>query len=239
MTANSSAIVEETANSVASCLERRTPLALLEGVAEALRRIETCADASPDRPRRACRAGCSSCCYLAVSITGPEALLIAQRLREAQSEGEIERLAAKLRDTSARVSHLTIEQRARARVPCALLNDAGECTIHPFRPIGCRGWTSFAQTDCDAALRADQPGHSGPMDAELWRVAGATTEGLERAVRSVGWDAGQYELHAALLRALEVDAMGRFLAGDSVFAGCGRVTSDALRWVGVRSSPCA
>ena len=29
----------------------------------------------------------------------------------------------------------------------ALLSDEGACTIHEFRPIGCRGWTSFDRDD--------------------------------------------------------------------------------------------
>ncbi|TWT45914.1 hypothetical protein RAS1_23500 [Phycisphaerae bacterium RAS1] len=224
------ALADEQAQAAGIAFAKRTPLALLQAVSDACERVESRAAASPDRGRRACRAGCSSCCFLAVSLTAPEALYLAAKLREIHPAPQLEQLTANVRATSQRVSHLTIEARASARIPCAFLGDAGECTIHPFRPLGCRGWTSFSKDDCDAALAADEPGHSGPMDKELWQAAGAVTEGLERAARVAALDAGQYELHAALLRALTVDAAAdRFVKGDQVFSGCGRVTSERLR----------
>lgn len=167
---------------------------------------------------------------MAVSVTSAEALLLAQRLRETRSERQFAQALAKIRETAGRVSHLTIEARAQARVPCALLGPAGECSVHEFRPIGCRGWTSFDARVCEEAYHAGEAGHSERLDRTALAVASAVTEGLERGLRLRGVDGWQYELHGALLRAIETPgAAERWAAGQDVFAGCARVTSERLR----------
>ena len=184
---------------------------------------------SPDRESRACRAGCSACCHLAVSITVPEALWMARRLGETRSAGDLAHIESRIVATSERISHLTVEERARARVPCALLDDDGSCSIHAFRPVGCRGWTSFSKSDCDRALQEAEPGHSGSMDRHLWEAAGAVTDGLERGMRASGVDAGHYEFHSALRAALNTqDSEGRWAAHEPIFSKCERVRSGKL-----------
>ncbi|MBL8880167.1 MAG: hypothetical protein JNG88_13700 [Phycisphaerales bacterium] len=135
-----------------------------------------------------------------------------------------------IRATEARVSHLTIEQRAAARVPCALLGRDGACTIHVFRPIGCRSWTSFDREACDAALRDARPGHTGPQDHANYVAAGCLTEGLQLACGDAGLMADHREFHAALLVALtRPDAVNHFVSGGAVFDECPRVISESLR----------
>lgn len=209
---------------------RPTALTVIEFAADAVQSASSFAEASPDRSRRACRAGCSWCCHMAVSITAPEALLIAARLGETLPADGFAEAVERIRETSKRVSHLTLEQRAAARVPCALLGRAGECTIHLIRPIGCRAWTSLSAAACEQAFLRDQPGHASDMDRTAWSVGNAVTEGLERGVRDCGLDAGQFEFHSAVLRAVETpDAAARWARGEPVFEGCARVTADALR----------
>jgi hypothetical protein len=162
-----------------------------------------------------------------VSITPAEAVWIASELRARHLPGEFAALCERVAQRSADVSSLTIEQRAHARQPCALLGDAGECTIHPFRPLGCRGWTAFEKTDCDAALRDAHPGHSGPMDRALWAAAGSVSEGLQAGLRDAAIDGGHYELHSALLAALlDDEAPQRWSRGEPIFSECARVRSD-------------
>lgn len=203
-----------------------SPLRVLQVADDALQRADAIIDGSPQKSLRACRSGCSACCRLAVSVTLPEALGMAHWLRQERDAASLAELRRRIAATSTAISHLTMEQRAVARVSCALLGAAGECTIYPARPIGCRGFTSFSSEACNAALQANQPGHTGPMDKQAWAGAAAVTEGLTRALRQADVDAGHYELHGAVLRALEMpDAGERWLRGEDLFGNCPRVRS--------------
>ncbi|QOJ15165.1 MAG: YkgJ family cysteine cluster protein [Planctomycetia bacterium] len=221
-------------------------LPLLESARIAVEEVTRAERGSPQAPRRACRAGCSSCCYLAVSITPAEAMMIASGLRRQRSPDELAVVRQRIHATAARVSHLPIEQRALARVPCALLGPDGACTIHAFRPLGCRGWTSFDAKACETALNDDRPGHDGPQDALLYATAGAASDGLNAALREAGAPAGNCEFHAAVLvalAALETEPPHRSGASaenaptsewaasalPAAFAACPRVTSERLR----------
>ncbi|MEP0845339.1 MAG: hypothetical protein HRF50_00800 [Phycisphaerae bacterium] len=223
----SARIATESANRLRS---HPTALAVISLAADVVESASSLAAGSPDRPRQACRVGCSWCCHMAVSVTAPEALLIVDRLRETLPPEGFAEAVDRIRETSKQVSHLTLERRAAARVPCALLGRAGECTVHWFRPIGCRAWTSLSAAACEQAFLRDQPGHASDMDRTAWAVGNAVTEGLERGIRDRGLDAGQFELHSVVLRAIEApDAALRWARGEPVFEGCARVTSDALR----------
>ncbi|MBI3759660.1 MAG: YkgJ family cysteine cluster protein [Deltaproteobacteria bacterium] len=217
-------LIRETAERIQR--EACTPLPVLAAAADQLEQI---AAASPDRPRRACRAGCSACCHLAVSVTIPEALWMAAELTRRLTPQQLVNVSAKIRATSTQISHLTIENRAKIRIPCALLGTDGACTIYDFRPLGCRGWTSFSKEDCDRALAEAEPGHSGAMDRVLWQAAGAVTEGVQTGLRGAGLDAGHYEFHAALLCALETpQAAERWANHEPIFTDCPRVQSAKL-----------
>ena len=214
--------------------QSHTTLPILAATVELLNESVT---RSADRERCACRAGCSACCHLAVSITAPEALWMARRLRETRPADELAEVLGRIVATSQRGSHLTIEERAQERVPCALLTVDGACSIHSFRPIGCRGWTSFSRADCDRALAEGEPGHSGPMDRAVWEAAGGVTDGLERAMRSAGVDSGHYELHGALRTALETqDSEQKWADHEPVFIHCRRVRSAKLAGSGGETS---
>lgn len=225
------AVVAAATQNASDTLRRgRSHLHVLTLASEAVERASVLGELSPDRERRACRAGCSSCCYLAVSITPPEAILIAEHLREELSPEAFELKRARVAAFSRRVSELTLEGRARARVPCALLGDDGACTIYAARPLGCRGWTSFSRAECDAALAAGEPGHSGPMDHVAFAAASGVSEGLRSAARGAGLGASQYEFHSAVLRAMQhADAAERWGRGEPVFDGCAQVWSEKLK----------
>lgn len=208
----------------------RISLTVLDLAADAEDRVRDLSDASPDRTSIACRAGCSACCRIAVSLTAPEAIRIAEQLRSTLTESELAAVRERIRRTSQRVSHLTLEERARAKTPCALLGDDGACTIYDVRPIGCRGWTSFSREACDRALEQGIVGHGAAVDRIAFSAAGCVTEGLEAAMRTAGLDAQSYEFHSAVLRALDAkDAARRWINGENAFADCRRVVSDALR----------
>ncbi len=220
---------EQRADTRAALAARPRALPVLNFAPAAAARTDAAIDASPDRARQACRAGCSACCHLAVAVTIPEALWIAMRLQAERTAKQLHALVTRIAEHARRVGALTIEARARARVPCALLGDDGACTIHPFRPLGCRGYTSFSKELCDAALAADQPGHDGPLDAVAWAAAGAIGDGLKAALREADLDDQHYEFHSAILRAIETpDAEARWSRGEDVFSDLPRVVSERL-----------
>lgn len=208
----------------------RTSLNVLRAGRTALKTASELGDRSQDAVRRACRVGCSACCHLAVAILPLEALVLADGLRVLFASDQLDNLISRIARVAEQISHLTIEQRARAKVACALLGADGACMIHPFRPIGCRGWTSFDRAACDDALRAERPGHVGPQDHWNYTVASCTTEAVQRACRELGLEAGHKEFHAALRIALQTEhAADRFMAGERLFESCPEVTSELLR----------
>ncbi|MBK8915742.1 MAG: YkgJ family cysteine cluster protein [Phycisphaerales bacterium] len=213
--------VRETASAVLRSEGGGVLLPMLDAARVAVREVARAETNSPQAAARACRAGCSWCCYLAVSITPAEALMIADGLLAQRSASDLPRVQERMLATAARVAHLTIEQRARAQVPCALLGEDGACTIHAFRPLGCRGWTSFDAIACETAQKEKKPGHDGPQDALLYAVAGAAGDGLSAALREAGAPAGDYEFHAAVSAALEF--MTAEMGGDGGLRGGGRL----------------
>ncbi len=209
------------------------PLAVVTLAESAEACVSAIAAQSAQRSPVACRPGCGACCRLAVAVTAPEAVRLAQNLRTRLSPEQLDATLDRIRTTAATISHLSIEDRALARVPCALLGPDDNCTVYDARPIGCRGWTSFSRGACEQALADAEPGHSGPMDAEVWTAATAAAFGIQTAARALRLDAGQYELHSAVLWALEVPgADAAWLRGAPLAERCARdLTAIAVsRW---------
>lgn len=206
-----------------------TALPIVDLSRRAAAKLHAETDHLPDAGRRACAAGCSACCHMAVSVTAPEAIRVAEELRSQLAPGPLHDVRERLAAQSQRVSALTLEARAAARIPCALLGPTGACEIHPFRPLGCRGWTSFSRDACEAALIRGENGHSGELDQATFVAAAAAAEGLQAGARAADTDGGAYELHSACLQALQTpDAAARWARGEPIFAACARVRSE--RW---------
>lgn len=94
-------------------------------------------DALEPRPI-ACAKGCAACCYLTVGASFGETLVAAAYVRGKRPDliGKLEETARAVRD------YPTRNQRFRAAIPCAFLEDDGACAIYPARPMGCRAATS-------------------------------------------------------------------------------------------------
>ncbi|MGE3180408.1 MAG: YkgJ family cysteine cluster protein [Phycisphaerae bacterium] len=206
-----------------------TALPVLQLAETACRRTDGLLAKSAEKAQRDCRAGCSSCCYLQVAITIPEAILIATRLRETRSPEAFETLRGKFRDMRVRLRRSSIEQRARMQVPCVLLGADGACSIYAFRPIGCRGYTSFSKNACDAARTAEQPGHDGPLDRIAWAAASAVSEGLSAGLRDSAVDSHHYEFHSVVSPILDEPLLTEaWQRGEDVFGDCLQVKSERL-----------
>ena len=165
----------------------------------------------------ACERGCNYCCHQRVEIRPYEAFVLAEHIRArmtAQRADVVMRLAA----NRARIAPLNALQHTQAGIACALLVD-GACSVYEARPAACRKYYSLSVETCrDAFLHPTEP-LSGPLEDDDLRLAGnAVALGYARGIEESGRDADRYELHAALLDALEnPKSSKRYRAGKKAF----------------------
>lgn len=173
-----------------------------------------------ERTDWACRRGCSFCCHNAVSVSAPEAFRLAASIRRLPAE-ERAALEAGIRTRQAEVAALSIVEQATRRMPCALLAADGACRQHAERPLPCIGFVSYDRAACERAFNARSAEFSIPTDRGMVSAAGAHNLALRLACRDLGLAYARYELHDALVVALDdPDAERRWLAGEDPFAGC-------------------
>jgi uncharacterized protein len=165
----------------------------------------------------ACRAGCAWCCYLQVSITAPEAVLVAEYLRQSLSAEALAAVTARVRTLDAVTHGMTPQERIELRRPCALLvND--RCSVYEVRPIMCRGWNSADAAQCEAAIVQAESVLDVEHNALIRQAAAGVEHGLLAATREASLAAQPLELTAALRIALESpDAAERWASGEDLF----------------------
>jgi Fe-S-cluster containining protein len=166
-----------------------------------------------------CKPGCDSCCRLhAVFVTPPEALRIAAHLRVTKTNDELAALRRRLDELAPKIAEMTLEDRARERVACPLLDETGACGVHPARPLLCRGYNSY---DRDACLRAFDAGlPSVKLDSSVNQSSAhqSAFAGLLLGGAADGRDAGPLELIDAVRTALaDPDSESKWLRGERVF----------------------
>jgi Fe-S-cluster containining protein len=82
-------------------------------------------------PTYACQPGCAHCCAAPVTVTKPEAELLARHVKETMTAEQMERLKKRM--------HSVIETRkAGGRPRCAFLGEDNRCTVYSIRPMKCR-----------------------------------------------------------------------------------------------------
>jgi hypothetical protein len=175
----------------------------------------------PERAALACAPGCAFCCYHPVDIMPPEAFAIVAYLRTALKSPASDAVYARIAAHANRISSLSYEEHAQARIPCALLVD-GRCSVYPCRPFACRAWNSTSATRCETIFTQGDPVTMiPPLDMRtyeaVWEVAHGVTDGLQQR----RLDGKSYELHSILQRVLDTpEAVQRWTQGEDVFAGC-------------------
>jgi len=164
-----------------------------------------------------CRAGCPWCCHIRVTASPPEILLILDFINERYGA---EKKAA-LRHKVANIDHFTRgrdgDARARLRLPCPLLKD-GSCSVHPVRPLSCRGVVS---TDAAACIRSYESHMEEPVPQHKYQydAANRVGYGLHAGLLDAGFGLEDVELNAGLAIGLDDDRVGeRWLRGEEVFA---------------------
>jgi hypothetical protein len=177
-------------------------------------------EALADGPRLACRAGCDWCCRgTAVDVLAPEILVIVDHLQGSGQEG----WEAKIRDSARRVQGMSAEERHREAIPCPLLEiDSGRCSVHPVRPLACRGQGSLRARDCQYGLQHPNEDRPIPKHAALLMSQSAASMGLRLSLSEMDLDARILELTSALdvaishRRAAERWARGEKLFGQAI-----------------------
>ena len=171
----------------------------------------------------ACAAGCSHCCHVHADATVPEILAIVAHLAASWTEEAREALRERLARQASLVAHLDDQERWAARIPCALLDGAGLCSIHAARPLRCRAFHSCAVEPCREAFAGRS--EAGPdRIARLDQAHDAVEQGYDGALAGSGVSAAGHRLEMALLLALDdPDAGRRWLAaargdGEDPFA---------------------
>jgi hypothetical protein len=166
----------------------------------------------------ACRKGCSPCCVSKVVVVAPEVIRIAEHLRRTLDEGALAALLERVRAADERTRGLTRAERAEAGVPCPLLED-GACSVHPVRPLLCRGWSSLDASACERHFADPARVPVAPAYVPAYELASAVLAGLGRAALDAGRDGTLLELVAALRIGLErPNAAARWDARLGVFS---------------------
>ena len=169
-------------------------------------------------PAPACAAGCSYCCHVHADATVPELLSIARHLERTWSEAALSALRERLALQAIRVERSSDEERWAAKIPCALLDGDGRCSIYEVRPLRCRAFNARSVEPCREAF-------AGSAEAEpariprLDRAHDAAEAGYDEALAEAGLSAGGHRLEIGLLVALDDPGAGaRWLAGEDAFA---------------------
>lgn len=182
---------EKTADGLGVAMER----------AMAAAEAELAAHLDPEEGARiACKAGCGICCRVNVAVLFPEAMAIRDYVRRRFSADEMDRFRGRLADLYREVRWLDDEERLFLHRPCALLDEGGNCTIYPVRPLLCRSVTSTDPEDCRQALTLPALGESRQVLMNLFQkeLMEAAFRGMGRALQAVGLDARGVTLTAAL-----------------------------------------
>ena len=168
----------------------------------------------------ACASGCAYCCHLTVEASAPEVFLLAEHLRATCSPARLTELKERVRLTAAKVQGLSPEERVRAAVPCALLEN-GRCAAYAARPLGCRSWNSRDASAC-ARVMQEGGGDLRPVqDQRPFGIESGVREGAVSALRQAGLpeEGRRCELNTALEAALNAPAaLEEWLGGSDPLA---------------------
>lgn len=171
---------------------------------------------SPERDRRACRAGCAFCCHLpTVLVTAAEAVHLAAWLQAHCTAEELTAIRQRLADRLQ--FYASAPAQGQRPLPCALLQDA-RCMAYAARPLKCRGWTSLQREACEQAYGHGSTVSQVPADTYAFIMGNAVLNGLSDGVSHRGLDGGSYDLTHALLCVLDMpDAVERWRHGERLF----------------------
>ena len=151
----------------------------------------------------ACERGCNYSCHQRVDMRPYEVFILADYIRTRMTDVQQIEVHSRLVANRARIAPLAPLQHTQAGIACALLVD-GACSVYEARPAACRKYYSLSVETCRSAFEHPTEPLIGPLEDDDLRLAGnAVALGFARGVEESGRDANRYELHAALLQALD------------------------------------
>jgi hypothetical protein len=165
--------------------------------------------AHPKPEAIACRMGCAHCCRNTyVSVTAPEAFLLAGHLRQAPSPAVLA--------SAARIETLPSTSNWSAKGDCPLL-EADLCSVYGVRPLACRHLASLSLEACVAVYEG------GDVDVPVPTSTAVIGQGVKlaymAALRASGLSDAVFEMRGAVkLAAALPDAEPQWLAGANVLA---------------------
>lgn len=173
------------------------------------------AEGEATRRSVACGKGCSFCCHINVSVTIPEAILVATALRH-----EYREFAAAVQATATQTAGFNEIERFRRGLPCPMLKD-GACGIYDVRPTACRAYLATDARKCEASLEsARTTGTPSPVESLAYpqQISAAINGGVLQACADAGLQNCAVELSQATALMLRDDTVvTRWLNGETVF----------------------
>jgi Fe-S-cluster containining protein len=167
-----------------------------------------------------CAKGCAHCCHVGVSALAPEVFHIAGTMR-AQHAADFESRRAAIRAAAHSTHGLSDFERARRKLPCALLED-NVCSVYEARPGPCRGMASASVRACERAFAGAQV--PIPIPRVWTTLRNAHLQALMAALTAAELSSESYDLNEAVLVPLDnPDAEARWLKGEDVFKGVARL----------------
>jgi len=167
-----------------------------------------------------CREGCVWCCYLMVHVTAPEALLIAQYIRDVVPSGTAAILGRRLAHSARRARYHGQAGYAKARIQCGLLLK-DRCAVYPVRPVNCRACVSPDRSLCRDEFDKRSQGVTAPSSRQHRSYAAGLKSGLLSGLKAIGIDAqkaSKLELNNAVMIALQTEnAAEEWLSGRLSF----------------------
>lgn len=208
--------------------DRPTVEALCKAVATAVSVAEEMwEEFRPDAPDYACQKGCSWCCHQTVMVIGPEVIVVKRYIEEFFSAAERRVLIDRLGVRTEEIAGRTTSERLDFGIACGLLDDS-VCSVHPARPMLCRGAYSEDAGFCaelfdrfDTVIEEVRSGErKGPFLVAPKILFNSAQVGLATALREIDYACRPLELTKALKIAFEIPNVGEaWLADESVLAG--------------------
>jgi Fe-S-cluster containining protein len=222
---SAAALADEVRAATQSLLRRpdgRLALRLVDVLAE---QLDTAAHEAPEAARWACVATCNFCCHMPVIATAPELVRLAKAVL---AHPDANALQARILANAEAVDEMEEEQLFASRLPCALLDASGRCSVYAMRPFACRGHVSFSREICEAAhVDPERSDYEFDGDPHMQQSRTDADTQLATSLITSRLDGMGYELHDGLARALELDPRRWF--DPEAFAEC-RTVSDRVEF---------
>ncbi len=150
----------------------------------------------------ACARGCRHCCVLNVAVLLPEAMRIAETIKTLWPATAWSALQKRLELHGNWERWMDDDERVMRGAFCPLLGTEGECSIHPVRPLACRGVASLDSSCCRSAFDPiidDERDRSVPADLVRRSVYDQAFMALGRSLVNHGLDDRSIELGVGIL----------------------------------------